>query len=130
MKMQNKNQQGQALIIVLFISAVVVLIVAQVTTLNLSNLGLANNYYDGSLLLDKAEGYLENAALRYLRDPNYTGENLQDEGVVCIVEINDIGLDKDLTCQCEKNGKSRKVGLTISFDQGVFNFSKIEERTE
>ena len=123
-----KHQQGQALIIVLFISAIVVLIVAQVATLNLSNLGLANNYYDGSLLLTKAESYLENAALRYLRDPSYIGESLQDANITCTIKINDIGENKDLTCQCERNGKSRKVGLTVSFDEGVYNFSKIEER--
>lgn len=122
------NQKGQALIVILFVTAIVALLVTQITALNLSNLGLTNQYYDGQILLTKAEGYLESAALRYLRDPNYNGENLQDNSLVCTIEMTDIVGGKDLACWCSKSEKTRKVGMSITFNQGIFSFGKMEER--
>ena len=123
-----EKQSGQALVIILFVTTIVVLLITQITALSLSTVGLSNQYYDGLILLTKAEGFLENAALRYLRNPSYNGESLHNNGIDCTIEIADIVGGKDLVCWCSKDAKTRKVGMTVSFNQGVFNFSKVEER--
>ena len=121
------RKNGQALIIVLFVSAIVVLLITQVALFNLANLGLANEYFDGLVLLNKAEGYLESAALRSLRDPHYQGENLQDGDISCTISVSDAGGKKDLLSACQKEQKVRKLGLSAVFANGIYTFSKIQE---
>lgn len=125
---QRNWQKGQALTTILFVMVIVFFFFTQSTILYLGNVELANNFSDGSLLLTKAEGYLENAALRFLRDPSYTGESLQDSNISCTMQIVDLGGAKDITTACQKDQWQKKVGVTVSISNGVYTFSKITQR--
>ena len=116
------------MISLLFVLSIVSFLVIQVSILDLGGVSLSNNYYQGSLLLVKTEGYLENAAIKFLRNPNYTGETLQEEKISCTIQIGDLGGQKDITATCQEGQFQKTAGMTVSVDKGVYNFSKIQER--
>lgn len=124
----SQKQSGQAMITVLFTLAIVFFLVTQATILYLGNVDLANAAYEGSILLTKTEGYLENAAIRFLRNPNYTGESLQEGDVSCTMQIVDLAGGKDITCTCQKWTMQKKVGMQVAITDGTYTFSKITER--
>lgn len=120
---------GQAMILLVFICAFIFSLILEIATIGLSSLGLSNEYFLGLTLVTKAEGYLENAALRHLRDPTYTGESLQDEDISCTIQINTLNPEsKDLVCSCQKDQRIRTVGMNVTYNQGIYVFSAIKER--
>lgn len=116
------------MITVLFTLAIVFFLVTQATILYLGNVDLANAAYEGSILLTKTEGHLENAAIRFLRNPNYTGESLQEEDVSCTMQIVDLAGGKDIICTCQKWNIQKKVGMQVTITDGTYTFGKITER--
>ena len=121
------TQKGQAMIIVLFVTAIAVFALLQVTVLSVSSISVGGEYYQGMILLTKAEGYLEEAALRFLRDPSYTGEAITDNDFTCTSQVNDFGEGKQLLCRCQKGNRYRQVQMNLTSNQGAFIFSAIEE---
>lgn len=116
------------MITILFVVAIVFFLATQATILNLGGVNLANESFEGNLLLTKAEGYLENAAIRSLRNSAYTGESLHEGDISCTMQVVNDTAEKDLTSVCQKDQRARKVGMTVSINKGVYTFSKIEER--
>ena len=116
------------MIVLLLVTAIAISLVVQVAVLSLSSVELDNEYAEGLVLINRAEGYLENAALRFLRDPNYLGETINEDNIACTSEISDVGGEKDLVCYCQRNQRIRKVGMTAVYNNGVYDFSKIQER--
>ena len=126
--MKYKKQSGQAMIILVFVSAIVTSLVLQTSAFSLSSLSLDNEYSKGLILLNRAQGHLENAALRTLRDPSFTGEIINQDNIICTTQITDISGGKDISSSCQQNQRSRTVGLTITFSSGTYQFSPIQER--
>jgi hypothetical protein len=122
------NSSGQAMIAILFVVAIVLFLTTQAALLNIGTTTLASDYYDGDMILIKTEGYLENAALRFLRNPAYSGESLQEGDLSCTMQVVDLAGAKDITATCGKDQKQRKLGMTVTIASGVYSFSKIEER--
>lgn len=124
-----RNQDGQTLLTLLIIMSIVSLLFTHIAILSLSSLSTANEARHADALLLKAEGYLESAALRYLRDPTYTGEVLIEGDYSCTIVISDLGgLDRDLESECTRNNRTKTVGMTVNYSGGIFGFSKITER--
>jgi hypothetical protein len=122
-------QQGQAVIVLVMVVTIVSLIFTHVALLNINALKLSNELFDGILLRTKAEGYLESAAMRFLRDVNYPGETLIESDISCTIEVTDLGgLNRDFESTCERNLRSRTVGMSVSLTSGIFTFTKITDR--
>lgn len=120
---------GQAMIVVLMVMVIVTLLLAQVVMMNITSISLAGEFSDGSLLYSKAEGYLENAAIRFLRDISYSGETLQDGDISCTIEVIDLGGGlTDLVSTCSENGRTKIAAMNVSLAAGRFTFSQIAER--
>lgn len=123
-----KKDSGQALILLVFVTAIVMYWAVESAVLNLNTVENSGNLAAGQTLLLKAEGYLENAILQYIRNPAYSGESLQEEAISCMIELTDNGLNKDLNSTCGQKGIQRTVGTTVSFGNGIYTFSKIMEK--
>jgi len=121
-----KSDSGQAMIILIFVSTIVVYWTIQAVALNLSALTVTGEGTTGQILLARAEGYLENAIIRYLRNPSYNGEIITSPD--CEITTAVVGLDKEITSTCRENGRQKTVGVTISFASGIYTFSKIMEK--
>ena len=123
-----EKQAGQAMIILLLVSSIALIFLMHTVVLNLESIGLGNEYLTGLNLLTQAEAYLENAALRSLRDPTYSGETIVNTNLTCTSVVIETPMGKEITSACQKGSRSRKVGLDVTFDQGVYLFSLIEEK--
>lgn len=127
--LRTMKSKGQAVIVLVMIVAIVSLLFTHVALLNLAALGLSNEQYEGTILRTKAEGYLENAAMRYLRDISYTGESLNEGTISCTIVVADLGgFNRDFESTCEKGQRAKTVGMQVSINNGVFDFTKIAER--
>ena len=123
------TESGQAVIVLVMIVAIVTILFTHVSLLNLSSLALSNELTEGLLLRGKAEGYLENSAMRYLRDITYTGESLIEGDISCTIVVTSVSSDtKDFQSTCSKSGRSRIVGMQMTLTSGVSTFSKIVQR--
>lgn len=69
------NQQGNALITVIFFAAISIIISTTATVIMAVNMLSQTKVQRGVVALSIAESGAENAVLRLLRDPSYTGEN-------------------------------------------------------
>lgn len=123
-----QKNSGQAMISILFLLSIISFIIVQTTILNLGSVGLSNDYYQGSNLLIKTEGYLENSAIEFLRNPNYTGEDLPEGNISCTMRVVATDGQKDITATCTQNEFQKTAGMTVLINKGVYTFSKIQER--
>ena len=123
------NQKGQAVIVLVMVVTIVSLIFTHVALLNINALKLSNELFDGIVLRAKAEGYLENAGMRYLRDVSYAGETLNESDISCTIVITNLGgASRDFESTCSRGLRSKTVGMTVAISSGIFTFSKIVER--
>lgn len=125
----SRSQNGQAIIALVMIIAIVTIIFTQIAFLNLDAVAIANEQTESELLRITAEGYAENAALRYLRDSAYAGETLSAGDISCTILVTDLGggID-DIEVTCTRSGRSKTVGLQATYASGIFQFSKLLTR--
>ncbi len=71
---KNVYENGQALITLIFFVIIILTITTASVIILAINLSSATKLQEATLAYYIAEGGLENAILRVLRDPNYTGE--------------------------------------------------------
>lgn len=83
-----KNQKGYALITLLFFMTISLTIITGVVIVVLNNATATTSVEQRTIAYYAAESGAENALLRLIRDPNYTGETLiVDQGTV-VIQIN------------------------------------------
>lgn len=71
-----KCKKGQALIVLITFAAIASTIIASVLLVSININAASGKIQVGNEALDVAEAGVENALLRLLRDPSYTGETL------------------------------------------------------
>ncbi len=86
--MKIKSQKGSALITLLFFMVISLTIVTGVTIVVLNNASSTSSAEQGTLAYYAAETGAENALLRLIRDPNYTGETLDLDGGSVVIQVN------------------------------------------
>jgi hypothetical protein len=125
-------KKGQTVIMLLLIITVLTLTITHIATLNFSSITLANEYVEGSNLLLVTEGYLENAAIRYLRNPSYIGETIPEVisgDYDCSTAVTSLDANTtDLEATCSKVGRTKTVGMRAVYDNGAFTFSAMSQR--
>jgi len=123
-----KKDSGQALIALLLGTAIIMFWAIESATLNISQVNLSSSSTEGRSLLIKAEGYLEDSIITYLRYPDYNGRTYPAGDITCTVQISGVGYNKNINSICEKGEKSRSVEVNTFLNEGVFTFSKITEK--
>ena len=119
------------MIIIVMVMAISTLLLTQVVLMNMTSLTLAEESTEGDVLFTRAEGYLENAAIRFVRNTNYNGEivPLQDDDISCTIVVTPLGAGTaDLVSSCSRNGRTKNAGMQATLAAGRFTFSKITER--
>lgn len=94
---KHKYQHGLALITVLMFGAVALIVIVFGTTLMVIQADVARQFLSSQKALTVAESGMENALLRLLRDPNYSGEILTLADGTATIEVTGSGLDKTVT---------------------------------
>lgn len=111
-------QQGQALVTLLFFSLVAITITsaAVIVTITQAKSGNAIGISHETYYL--AESGVENALLRLLRDPNYTGEQLVLPNGTISISVSGVN-PKVITSQITFGGILRKVQVQVDYTNNV-----------
>ena len=79
-KVINKSNSGQTLVMLLIYVVVALIITTSAVAIAVVNSKGTDKVYQGTTALDVAESGAETAMLKLIRDPNYTGETLTVNG--------------------------------------------------
>lgn len=127
MKHQNTyNKKGQTLVTLLVFS-VIALTVATAAVSIMLNVSHATNRIEGNITASQvAESGIENALLRLLRNPSYTGETLQvgDGSVVITVTGTN---PKTVTAVGTLYSHTKTIEATVSFTNGIMSVTSWQE---
>lgn len=124
--MKHKLFAGQALITLLIFVIIALTLTAGAIALTITNSQAASGFDRGNQAYYVAESGAENAVLRLLRDPNYTGETLavgQDNAQISVSGTNPY----TIVSTGRSGGFLRKVHVIVNFTNGVLTVTSWKE---
>lgn len=89
--LQEKYNSGQALIMLISFIAIGLTIISSSIFVNMIQSNTTTEVQSGSSALNVAESGVENAMLRLLRNPNYTGETLSVDSGTSVTSVSGTG---------------------------------------
>lgn len=126
MKAVDFRQTGHSLIMLLVFMTMAMIITTGAVTVTLINSRATTTWYQGEQTLPLAQSGIENAILRLLRDPNYTGETIQLD-VSSVTTTVTGGTTKTITTEATNGSAKRKIQVIGSFTNNVFTISSWRE---
>ncbi len=119
-------EKGQALITLLFFILISLTITTGAIIIIIINSISVGRFQEGALAYYAAESGIENALLRLLRDPNYTGETLTIGEKTAIITVT--GSNPKTVVVVGLNGNfKRTVSAQMSYNNGYYTFSSWKE---
>lgn len=125
-KRRDNFQKGQALITLLFFVLISLTITAGATIIIIANSLSVSKLQEGSLAYYMAESGVENALLRLLRDPSYTGETLPIGSGTAVITVT--GGNPKIVVSTGQNGNfKRTIQAEMSYNSGYYTVSNWKE---
>ena len=119
-------QKGQALITLLFFVLISLTITSAAIIIIIINSISVSSFQEGTLAYYTAESGVENALLRLLRDPNYTGETLAIGGGTAVITV--VGSNPKTVVSVGQNGNfKRTIQAQMDYNSGYYTFSNWKE---
>lgn len=127
--MKIKNQQnGQALITLLFFVAISTIVTSAAIVLLYESSISTTRLSEGTLSYSTAESGIEEALLRLLRDPTYTGSTISNEDGNAIIEVSSTGANTySIISTSSVRNASRRIQVDIIYNEGVFDITSWRE---
>jgi len=120
------KQKGQALITLLFFVLISLTITSGAIIIIIANSLSVSKLQEGTLAYYAAESGVENALLRLLREPNYTGEALAIGEATAVITVS--GSNPKTVISVGQNGNfKRKVSAQMTYSNGYYTFSNWKE---
>lgn len=119
-------KNGQALVVLLFYVIIAVTLSTTAVAVVVSNSLSVTRTEESGHALEIAEAGAENALLRLLRTPNYTGETLTVGGGNATVTITGAA-DKIIVSKGSVSGFDRTIRVGVRFSDGVMTITSWEE---
>ncbi len=124
--MKNNNQKGQTLVILLTYMVIAIIVTTASIALIMNSAINTDKLYQGTTALDVAENGVENALMRMLREPGYSGEILTTEGGTATVEV--VGTNpKIITSRGRLNDFNRTIEATVNTTNNVYVITSWKE---
>ena len=121
-----KLNSGQALITLLFFVLISLTITSGAIIIIIVNSISVSKSQEGTLAYYVAESGVENALLRLLRDPNYTGETLVIGSGTAVITVT--GSNPKTVVSVGQNGNfKRTVKAQMNYNNGYYTFSNWKE---
>lgn len=121
-----KSQRGQALVTLLFFILISLTITSAAIIIIIGNSLSASYSQEGILAYYAAENGVENAILRLLRDPSYTGETLTVDSVETIITVSG-GNPKVIMSVGRSGNFERTMQAEMNYLNGSYTFQNWEE---
>lgn len=120
------RQSGQVLVALLAFMATVIALTTMATVVTLTNALATSKYGSGQEALSVAETGIENAMIRLLRDPAYTGETLTIDTKTATISVS--GSTPKTIISVGKSGDFRRtVQATVTYTNNVFTITNWSE---
>jgi hypothetical protein len=123
---QQNPQSGQALVMLLVFMTMALTLTVAATVVTIVSSQATSKYTLGQEALRIAEAAGENATMRLLRNPNYTGETLSLGSGSATITTSGIS-PKTITIEGVVSSMHRKIQATATFTGGVVSFSNWSE---
>ncbi len=121
-----KLPSGQALLPLLIVMIIVLGLGTAAIELAIGNLIIDRYRQDEVLGYYSTQSALENALLRLLRNPNYTGESLQINGASCTITVSGSAPYR-LVVVCDNGRWVRKIQAFANFSAGIMAVTQVRE---
>lgn len=119
-------ERGQALITLLFFVLISLTITTGAITIIIVNSMSVSRFQGGTSAYYAAESGVENALLRLLRDPSYTGETLTIDTSTAVITVT--GSNPKTVVSIGQNGNfKRTVQAEMNYNSGYYTFSNWKE---
>lgn len=119
-------QRGQALVTLLFFVLISLTITSAAIVIIITSASATSEFEEGILAYNAAESGIENALLRLLRDPSYTGETLAIDTASAVISVT--GSNPKTVVSVGQNGKFRRtVQAQMNYNSGYYTFSSWKE---
>jgi len=123
---KNTKSPGYSMVAILVISVVGIIISTALVATVITNSQNASKMEQGFQALGTAESAAENAILKLLRDPFYTGESMTVGD--CTADVTVAGeTDKTITSTSTCNNFVRTVEITATYNQGMLSINSWKE---
>ncbi len=123
-----KKQRGQALITLLFFTLIAVTVTAGSVAVLFSNALSATRFQEGSIAYGIAQSGIDNAILRLLRDPNYTGEVIAiDGGSVAVQVVYNGGSSYTITSKGTIGNLLRQIQVSVTYNNSLLTITSRKE---
>jgi hypothetical protein len=113
-----KTQAGLALTSVLVFGAVAMIVITLGITLTIIQSGASLQFTSAQRALAAAESGMENALIRLLRDPNYSGETLTLDAGTATITVSEVGGNKAVTVIGDNAGVARTIQVILIEENG------------
>lgn len=120
------NESGQALVTLLVFMMMATVVIAGAVAMTVINTQSSGKLVDGAESLKVAEAGADNAVLRLVRDPGYTGEVLTVGGGTAIITVTG-GATKTILVDGEVGDFHRKVEVLVSYSGNTITVSSWKE---
>ena len=123
------NQKGQTLVTLLVFMVTAIIIITAAVAVIIVNSKATSKFYQGIVSYDLAEIGIENAILKLIRDPNYTGETLALEGETVETQVSGTEAGPYTIISTGTNGNfKRTIQATASYNDNILTISSWEEQ--
>lgn len=130
MKKNNKiiqsNQRGQALITLLFFMVIAITITTASVVILFLTMSSATKFEQGTRSYYIAESGIENALLRLLRDPSYSGETITVEDGTAVISVSGTS-PYVITSIGETGNFQRTLQVEADYTNGVLSVGEWRE---
>ena len=118
---------GQALVTLLFFVLISLTITSAAIIIIIINANTVGKFQEGTLAYNAAESGVENALLRLLRDPNYTGETLTIDTATAVVTVTGANPTKTVVSVGQNGNFKRTIQAQMTYTSGYYTFSNWKE---
>ena len=108
-------QTGQAMVTLLFIMVISISVITAVIVVTANNLASGGSLERGTIAYYAAESGVENALLRMLRDPGYTGESLTINDSMVTIQVS----GSTITSIAEYGNTIRKIEAETAYNNNI-----------
>src|SRR5258708_28497882 len=120
------SQSGQALLMLLIFVSMVTIVTIVATSLIVISSRAASSYEQSNMAFDLAEAGAENATLRLLRTPSYTGETLSLSGGTATITVSGSG-PLTILSQGKYNSYIRQIQVVVGYTNDILTINTWKE---
>lgn len=124
-----KKNSGQTLISLMIFMVVAIIIITASVAVSITSAKSTSKFYQGNVTYDLSESGIENAIIRLLRDPNYTGETLLLEDATIVIQVTGGGANPYTIVSTSTAGNfKRTIRATALYNGNILTISSWTEQ--